>query len=213
MTALAFAVVDARVEPHAAVPTIVLRLSVTEEQGGTVHALVLGCQIRIDPQRRRYRCDEEDRLYGLFGETTQWGQSMRPFLWTHASVTVPGFSGSTVCDLPIVCTYDFEVAGVAYLHALAEGEIPLVLLFSGTAFTRGERGLTAEPVSWNEEATYRLPVSTWRQAMDSAFPNSAWVRIHRDTLERLCHFQVAKALATWDQVFERLLMEAGEVSR
>lgn len=213
MTELAFEVVGARVEPHAAVPTIILRLLVSEKQGGTVHALVLACQVRIEPQRRHYRPDEADRLCGLFGESARWGDSMRPFLWTHTSATVPGFSGSTVFDLPLACTYDFEVAGVAYLQALGEGEIPLVLLFSGTAFTRGELGFAAEPVSWDEEASYRLPVSLWRQAMDHAFPNSAWVRVHRDTLDDLRRFQAAEALATWDQVFERLLKQVGEAQR
>ena len=45
---------SARAEPHAAVPTIMLRLRVDEADGGSVHALALRCQIRIEPQRRRY---------------------------------------------------------------------------------------------------------------------------------------------------------------
>ena len=54
MTSLAFNVVDARPEPHAAVPTILMRVGVTEADGATVHALALRVQIRIEPQRRRY---------------------------------------------------------------------------------------------------------------------------------------------------------------
>ena len=39
------------------------------------------------------------------------------------------------------CTYDMEVAGTKYLHALApDGEIPLLLLFSGTMFSRESNG-------------------------------------------------------------------------
>ena len=45
------------------------RLQVSETDGGTVHALALRCQIRIEPQRRRYTPEEEVRLYELFGET------------------------------------------------------------------------------------------------------------------------------------------------
>ena len=51
--------------------------------GAPVHAVALRCQIRIEPQRRRYDADEEARLVELFGETPQWGDSLRPFLWTH----------------------------------------------------------------------------------------------------------------------------------
>src|ERR1700691_95348 len=115
MTALSFSVVQSRAEPHAAVPTIMLRLRVEEADGFSVHALALRCQIRIEPQRRRYSPEEELRLYELFGETPQWGDSLRPFLWTHVSTTIPGFLAMTEVDLPIECTYDFEVTGTKYL--------------------------------------------------------------------------------------------------
>src|ERR1700677_3973600 len=156
MTALSFSVVQARAEPHAAVPTIMLRLRVEEADGFSVHALALRCQIRIEPQRRRYSPDEESRLYELFGETPQWGDSLRPFLWTHVSTTIGKFDGTTEFDLPIECTYDFDVAGAKYLHALGDGVIPLILLFSGTVYTRGESGFSAEPLSWSAEATHKM---------------------------------------------------------
>jgi hypothetical protein len=210
MTNLAFQVVGARPEAHAAVPTIMIRVGVSEADGGTVHALALRCQIRIEPQRRRYQPDEEDRLYELFGETPRWGDSLRPFLWTHVATTVSGFTGSTEFDLPVECTYDFEVSGAKYLHALSGGEIPLILLFSGTVFTRGERGFAAEPVSWNLEASYRLPVAVWRGMMDLYFPNSGWLRVNRETLDRLQRFKASRAVPTWDQAFELLLKYAGE---
>src|ERR1700704_1158059 len=170
MTALSFAVTDSRAEPHAAVPTIMLRLRVEEADGFSVHALALRCQIRIEPQRRRYAPEEEHRLYELFGETPQWGGSLRPFLWTHVSATIGKFDGTTEFDLPVECTYDFDVAGAKYLHALSDGEIPLLLLFSGTVFTRGATGFAAEPLSWSTEAAYKLPVAVWRSMMDLYFP-------------------------------------------
>jgi hypothetical protein len=210
MTTLAVEIVAARPEPHAAVPTIMLRVRVSEAAGGGVHAVVLRCQIRIEPQRRRYRPDEEDRLYELFGETPRWGDSVRPFLWTHVSMTIAAFTGTTEFDLPIECSYDFEVAGAKYLHALSTGDIPLLLLFSGTVFTRGQSGFAAEPISWNLETTYRLPVSVWRGVMDLYFPNSGWVRISRDTIDALQRFKSVRALPTWDQAFELLLKHAGE---
>jgi hypothetical protein len=212
MTALAFEVLGARPEPHAAVPTVVLRLRIAETTGAVVHALALRCQIRIEPQRRRYSADEEARLYELFGETPQWGDSLRPFLWTHVGTTVGGFTGSIEVDLPVECSYDFEVAGAKYLHALGDGEIPLLLLFSGTAFTRGDAGFAAEPVAWDTDASFRLPVAVWRGVMDLYFPGGGWLRVGRDTLDALQRYKAAHALPTWDQALERLLKTAGEDS-
>ncbi|HKE76205.1 MAG TPA: DUF6084 family protein [Acidimicrobiales bacterium] len=210
MTALAIEVLGAEAVAHAAVPTLALRLRIEEPSGALVHALALRCQIRIEPQRRRYDADEEARLTELFGETPQWGDSLRPFLWTHVAATVPAFTGSTDVDLPVACSYDFEVAGAKYLHALGDGEVPLLLLFSGTVFTRGGTGFAAEPVPWDTEASFRLPVSTWRAVMDHYFPGSGWLRLRRDTLDALQRYKVAEALPTWDQALERLLKQAEE---
>jgi hypothetical protein len=210
MTSLAFDVVGARPEPHAAVPTIMVRLRVSEATGTEVHAVALRCQIRIEPQRRRYRADEEERLYELFGDTPRWGDTLRPFLWAHVSAMLPGFSGSAEVDLPLECSYDFEVTAAKYLHALATGEIPLILLFSGTVFTRGSAGFLAQPIAWDREALYRLPVSVWRELMDQYFPNSGWLRLSRDTLDALQRFKALRALPTWDLALEQLLKEAGQ---
>ena len=210
MTTLSFAVLHGRAEPFAAVPTIMLRLRVEEADGFSVHALALRCQIRIEPQRRRYGPEEEKELYELFGETPQWGDSLRPFLWTHVSTTIGKFDGATEFDLPVECTYDFDVAGAKYMHALTDGDIPLLLLFSGTAFTRGPSGFSVEPLSWSLEASHKLPVSVWRAMMDLYFPNSGWIRIDRDTLNSLQRFRASRGLPTWGHAFEQLLKEAGE---
>jgi hypothetical protein len=210
MTALTFSVLDARAEPYAAVPTLLLRLRIGETDGVAVQAVALRCQVRIEPQRRRYTRKEEARLYELFGPTPGWGDSLRPFLWTHVATTVTSFKDSIELDLPVPCTYDFEVAGSKYLHSLGEGEVPLLLLFSGIVFTKGTTGFAAEPVSWDGEATFRLPVAIWRGMMDLYYPNGGWLRLSRDTIDALQRFKAARALPTWDQAFERLLKEAGE---
>lgn len=210
MTKIGFEALDARAEPHAAVPTIMLRMRISEVSGETVHAIALRCQIRIEPQRRHYTPDEETRLYELFGEPQRWGDSLHPFLWTHVATTVTSFTGSTEIDLPIECTYDFEVAATKYLHGLDHGEIPLVLLFAGTVFAKGESGFSVQPVPWHLEAPFRLPVAVWRDAMDLYFPNSGWMRVSRDTLDALQRFKSQRALPTWDLAFEQLLKQAGE---
>jgi hypothetical protein len=210
MSELTFEVMGARPEPYAAQPTLVLELRITEDDGRPVHAIALKCQIRIEPQRRRYAPAEEERLLELFGETPRWGDSLRPFVWTHVATTVAGFTGATVIDLPVVCTYDFEVAASKYLHSLDDGVVPLALCFSGTAFTVTEGAMHAVPVSWDKDASFQLPVKAWRDTMDSYFPNGGWLRVHRDTLDALQRFKVARALPTWDMAFEHLLKEAGE---
>ena len=210
MTNLTLEVIDARPEPHAAVPTIMLRMRIAETTGAMVHAIALRCQIRIEPQRRRYTADEEARLYELFGETPRWGDSLRPFLWTHVATTVTSFRGTTEVDVPIACTYDFEVAASKYLHAVENGEIPILLLFTGTVFTKGQSGFAVEPVAWDLEAPFRLPVAVWRDTMDMYFPNSGWIRVSRETLDALQRYKSGRALPTWDQAFEHLLKQAGE---
>jgi len=186
------------------------RLRVSETTGTEVHAIALRVQIRIEPQRRHYAEAEEGRLVELFGERARYGDSLKPFLWTHASATLPGFNGSLEADIPVTCTYDFEVAGSKYLHALDDGEIPLVLLFSGTTFSRGPAGVAIEPVSWSAEADYRLPVQVWRDLMDQYFPGGGWLRLSRDSLDALGRFKASRALPTWELTFEALLKEAGQ---
>ena len=47
---------------------------------------------------------------------------------------------STVVDLPVPCSSDFNLAATKYFAALEEGEIPLCFLFSGTIFYEARRG-------------------------------------------------------------------------
>jgi hypothetical protein len=208
MSPVSFDIVGARVEAYAAVPTLDLRLRITARE--PVHALALRCQIMIEPKRRHYGPDEERRLTELFGETPRWGETLRPFLWTNVSTVVTSFTDTTEIDLPIACTYDFEVAAAKYMHALDDGEIPIVAMFSGTVFARSVAGLSASPVSWSEEASYRLPVTLWRDMMDLYFPNSGWLRLRRETIDALHRYKTERALLSWDETFEQLLKQAGE---
>ena len=207
---LAISIVDVRPERYAAIPTLAFRMRLEDSGSEVIHSIALRCQVRIEPQRRRYSPAEERRLLELFGETPRWGDTLKPFLWTHVSTVVPGFTGTTEADLPIPCSYDLEVAGAKYLHSLDDGEIPLVFLFSGTIFAKGLDGLKVMPVSWNKDASYRMPAAVWRELMNVYFPNSGWLRLSRDTLDLLTRFKAERALASWDQVFEALLREARE---
>ncbi len=209
MSELAIEVIDGRAEPYAAVPTLMLRLAITEPSGDPIHAIALRAQIQIEPQRRRYSKDEEARLLELFGEQPQWGESLRPFLWTHATTMLTGFTGRTEVDLPVTCSYDFEVAAAKYLHSLSDGEIPLAVLFSGTVFARRDGVVSVQPVAWHVEANYRLPVKVWRNLMDLYFPNSGWIRLRRESIDALTRYKAERAIPSWEDTFELLLKEAG----
>ena len=210
MSELTFAVLGVRLEPYAATPTLVFRLRVEAPGGETIHTLALRCQIRIEPQRRRYAADEEAALEELFGRTERWVDTLKPFLWTHVSTMAPGFTGAGEIDLVVPCTYDFEVAAAKYLHALEGGEIPLLFLFSGTVFAKGEEGMRVTQIPWDREARHRLPVAVWRELMDRYYPNAGWLRLRRDTLDALLSLKARRAVTTFDEVIDALLAEAGE---
>ncbi len=131
---------------------------------------------------------------------------MRSRLWAHTTLQVPRFSGSTVVDMPIPCTYDMEVIGSKYFHALEGGEVPLEFLFSGTVFYAAEGGrLQIARISWEKEAEFRLPVRLWKETMERYFPNSAWIRLHKDAFDQLYDYKVRMGLPTWEAAVEALL--------
>src|ERR1700685_1380600 len=99
-----------------------------------IHTVVLRCQIQIEVARRKYSTQDQERLRDLFGEPERWGQTLRNLLWTNASVVIPQFTGDTTVDLQIPCTFDFSVATTKYFNGLSDGEIPVLLMFSGTVF-------------------------------------------------------------------------------
>jgi hypothetical protein len=208
MIDLGFAVLDARAEPYAAAPTLIFRLRITEGTGERIHAMALRCQIQIHPRQRHYEETEQERLFELFGVPARWGETLQTLLWTHATLMVQGFTGSKDVDLPVPCTYDFDLTAAKYFHALDDGEIPLLLQFSGTVFTRGETGFSVEPVPWEKEAPYRLPVRVWRELMDQYFPGQAWIRLRRESFDALHAFKGRRALATWDDAVEALIQDA-----
>jgi hypothetical protein len=208
MTSLAFTVLGVQPQTHAASPHLLFRLRIEETSGAVVHAIALRCQLRIEPQRRPYDELEQAGLTDLFGTAERYVTTLKPFLWTHATAMVQGFTGSTEVDLPVAVSYDLEVSGAKYLHALRSGEVPLNLLFSGTVFTRGQSGFAAEQLSWSLEAPTRLPVSTWRELMDQYFPGSGWIRLDRDAVDALLRYRAERGLTSWEQVVEALLTPA-----
>ncbi len=205
-----FDCVNAEPERYGAAPTLLFKLRISETSGESIHAIALRCQIRIQPHLRRYSPEEEEGMLDLFGDRGRWGDTLKPLQFANVSLMVPGFRGSTEIDVPVPCTYDFEVSAAKYFHSLTDGEIPLLLLFSGTVFEKGETGFSVSQVPWHKEASYRLPVAAWRQVMDLYFPESAWIRMRRDTLDALQAFKSRAVLPTWDDTLHALLKKAGQ---
>ena len=158
MSDLTFTLVDILPEPYAASPALTARLHLEDSGPDPVHAVALRAQVRLEPQRRPYSAEEAGGLTDLFGPRERWASTLRPFLWMQSSTLVQGFTGSTDVALPLPCTYDFEVAASRYLHALRDGTVPLLLMFSGTVFTRGPAGFAVEQVPWDREVRGELPV-------------------------------------------------------
>jgi len=212
MADLAFACTNATAERFTAVPTLTFALTITEPTGAEVHAIALRCQIRIEPQRRRYSAAEAQRLHDLFGDTSRWADTLKPIQLAMVSTMVPTFRAAAEVELQVPCTYDLEVASARYLQGLDDGTIPLLLLFSGTVFLRHGGDFRVEPVPWSAEAPYRLPVSVWHDLVEWHFPGSAWLRCSRPTLDALSEFKSRHALPTWDATLSALLA-AAEVTR
>jgi hypothetical protein len=205
MAELTFDCIDVRPLKYAASPTLAFKLRISELSGQPVHAMVLRVQIRIEPQRRRYADDESELLTHLFGERSRWGETLKPFQFTTISVTVPGFSGATEIDAEVPCTYDLEVAAGKYFHALSEGVVPMVLLFSGTVFGKGGPGFWVEQVPWHTQAECRMPVAVWDELMSRYFPNVAWIKLPLETVDALLKYKAQHAIPTWEAAMEQLL--------
>ena len=210
MAELVFDCVGAHAERYAVAPSMSLTLRIAETTGVKVDAIALRCQIRIEPTRRRYSDAEAERLNDLFGDTQRWADTLKPLQFTTVSLMVPGFTGSTELDLPVMLSYDLEIGSTRYFAGLEEGEVPLLLLFSGTVFSSPGGRLQVQQVPWSKEASYRLPVGVWREAIEAHFPNSAWIRMSLQTLDALQQFKTRQALPTWDATITALLKQAGD---
>jgi Family of unknown function (DUF6084) len=208
MAELVFDCLGAHADRYAVAPSMAFTLRISDTSGQRVEAIALRCQIRIEPSRRRYSAAEAERLNDLFGETQRWAETLRPLQFTNVAIMVPRFTGSIELDLPVMLSYDLEIGSTRYFAGLDDGEVPLLLLFSGTVFGMTDGRLQAHQVPWSKEAAYRLPISIWREAVDAHFPNSAWIKMSRQTLDELQRFKTRAALPTWDATIQALLAAA-----
>jgi hypothetical protein len=207
MPDLSFQVEGAEVVPFAVSPLLAFKLRIANADADEqVQTVTLRCQIQIETTKRLYTAGEKERLGDLFGEPERWGHTLRAMLWTHATAIVTPFRGSTLVDLHVPCTFDFNVAATKYFAGLDSGEVPLNLMFSGTVFYEGgERGLQAVQIPWDREAHFRLPVKVWEEMMEHYYPNGAWLRLRRDVFDRLYRYKMRRGIPTWEQTIESLM--------
>lgn len=212
MPDLSFQIEGAEAVPFTASPLLAFKLRVTNADAEEpIQTIALRCQIQIESARRKYTVAEQERLLDLFGEPERWSRTLRPMLWTHTSAIVTPFQGSTLVDLQVPCTFDFNVAAAKYFAGLEDGEVPLNLMFSGTVFYETvDSGLQVEQIPWDREAKYRLPVHVWKEMMDIYYPNTAWLCLRRDVFNRLSQYKMRQGIPTWEQTLDSLLPAASE---
>jgi hypothetical protein len=207
---LKFSVQNAESLEYVAVPTLKFALAIATAADQPIRAVLLDVQIQIAARQRGYSSAEGHRLLELFGTPDRWATTQRTLPWTRTTLVVPSFSGHVTVDLLIPCTYDFEVTAARYLAALDDGEIPLELLFSGSLFYTAATGaLQTARIAWDQELAYRLPVQVWRETMDRHFPGTAWLRLGKDSFNRLCSYKARHAFESWDKAIDSLLEETG----
>jgi hypothetical protein len=208
---LTFTIENAGMLRFAAAPHIVFKLCVTNDSPQTIHTTILRTQVQIEVSRRRYSDDEQRRLSDLFGPPSQWGETLRSMLWANTSIVVPSFEQSIAVDLQLPCTFDFNAAATKYFSGIEDGEVPVSFYFNGTIFYAGADGvLRAAHISWDKEASYRMPVQVWRKLMDTYYPNVAWLSLRRDVFDRLYEYKVRHGLPTFEEALMNILDSKAE---
>jgi hypothetical protein len=200
------------VEParHSITPLLLFKLRLVNRTPETaVEHIALTVQVRIEAARRAYAAAERERLVELFGAAADWDRSLRGMLWTTVGVPVPGFAEDCAVELPVSCSCDFEIAASKFLYGIRDGEIPLLLLFSGPVFFRDAGGdLQIGQIAHHKEATYRLPAGLWHSLMAQHYPDKIWLRVEQGLFDELYRYKRERGFASFDQALGALLAAA-----
>jgi hypothetical protein len=208
---LRFAVRSARPLEYAAAPTLKFALEIEAPGAEAIRSVLLDVQIQIAARQRGYGPEAQERLLELFGTPDRWSNTLRTLPWLRTTLVVPPFARAATVDLTVPCTYDLEVAAARYLAALREGEVPLEFLLSGSVFYATPEGhLQIARIPWDHEVGFRMPVAVWRDAMDAHFPSSAWLRLGRDSFDRLSAYKARHAHESWEAAIDALLESRSE---
>ena len=195
---------------RAAAPTLRFEISVSDPSGRPVYTIALAALVTVEPAKRSYAPEERERMVELFGEPARWGSTTESFRWAQADVLVPRFTGETTFELPLLCTYDHEVAASKYLSGLSDGEAPLRFHFNGTVFYEADDGrLQLLTIPWDCNARFGMPVEAWRRMIEAHYPFRRWMALDAHTFERVARLRAERGLPTFDATIEALLPEDG----
>jgi hypothetical protein len=214
MIELDFAIDHVKVEPFSIAPQLTFALRIENKTPGiAVCNVMLNIQIRIEPMRRRYADSERDALSDLFGSDERWTDTLRSFLWTQASLTIPAVTESCLADLPVPCSQDFNIAGTKYFHGLESGEVPLSFLFSGSVFYRDQdEALQVGQISWSKECPYRLPIAVWKEMIEQHYAGRTWLCLEREAFDALYRYKRHNGLPTFEVALKHLLEDRMEAA-
>ena len=203
---MTFEILGAAHEPFAAQPTLRFELSATEPTGRPIYAISLTAQINLEPARREYDAETREDLHELFGIPERWPATTRAFLWCHANTIVHSFSGAITFGLEVPCTADLEAVASRYISALPDGDVPLAMHFTGRVMYQGpQRQVQIVHLPWSTTASYRMPVSIWKNMIAHHHGNSGFAILHDDTMEGLKRYKRERGLHSFDACIVDLL--------
>ena len=210
MPDLKFEIISSEVKQFAIMPTLSFKLQITNAtENEEVYAAALKCQVMVEAIKRAYNESEKDKLHELFGEPFRWDETLKSFFWTIINIPVPRFTGKTVVEVTIPCSEDQAMAAGKYFYSVSDGDVPLAFLFSGTLFYKDTEGdLQISLVPWEKEAFYKMPASLWQNLMDIYFPNCRWLRVSKETYDKLVKYKAQSAYPTLETALESLLKDA-----
>jgi hypothetical protein len=122
---------------------------------------------------------------------------------------VHSFTGATTFGLEVPCTADLEMTASKYVSALPDGDVPITMHFTGRVLYQGpNRQVQAVHLPWSTTASYRMPVSIWKNMMKHHHGNSGFVLLHEDTIDALKKHKRVNGLHSYDAVVLDLLERA-----
>lgn len=191
-------------------PELEFEVRISDASMRAVHVAALTAVIEIEAAHRSYDDGERERLGELFGVGSGWDASAVNIRLARAGALVHSFTGEGRFTISVPCGYDLEVASTKYVYSLSEGEVPLRLHFNGTVFYRDEGGgLQIVPVPWDRSIRFRMPVESWRAAIEAHYPHAGWVAVEHETLERLRTYKVDSGQPSFSAAIEALLAGRG----
>ncbi len=106
----------------------------------------------------------------------------------------------------MLCNYDVELAAAKYFHSVTDGEVPLAFHFNGSIYYSGDDDrLQIVQVPWDTSIDFAMPVSVWKEMIDSYYPFRGWIPVHRDTLDALQRLKARLGAPTLDAAVTELL--------